>query len=370
MGSPFVYEEPVDAAALVGRAGEVAALRDRALDARNSRIEGPRRFGKTSLLRAVLGAIADDGWIGIEVNFLGCVTAADVGERIERAYAEQLDSPLRRWYDGVIRTLRPTLSAAPGGVGVRAQPQRSAPGLLDRLALPRRIQQRSGRQCLIAFDEFQEVIRVDAALPGVFRSELERHGDSAAYIFSGSHPGLMRKLFSDRRHAFFAQAAPVALGPLAADELGEFISARMAASGGRDPGEALGPLLDSAEGHPQRAMLLAHHLHQTLAPGQSAGIEQWLDALAAARREAAGEIQVLWEESTDLERRALKVIAHPQVALSGREAEERFGLAKGSSTRAAVGRLTGDGHLIADERTRSGWRVVDPFLGAWLRGES
>jgi uncharacterized protein len=369
MASPFIYEEPVEAAALVGRGEELATLRDRALDSRNSRLEGPRRFGKTSLLRAVLGMMADDGWITVEVNFLGCVTTADVADRIERAYSRQLDSPLRRWYDGVVRTLRPTLSAAPGGVGVRAKPHESAPGLLDRLALPRRIQERSGRQCAIAFDEFQEVVRIDEALPGVFRSELESHGAAAAYVFSGSHPGLMRELFSDRRHAFFAQAAPVQLGPLPADELADYITARFREGGGRDPGEALGPLLDCAEGHPQRAMLLAHHLYESLEPGESAGVEDWLDALQAARREALGEIQVLWEACSDLERRVLKVVAQRTVALSGREAEQRFGLVKGSSTLAAARRLAGDGHLVEDSSARADWRIVDPFLASWLRGD-
>src|SRR4051794_1948666 len=175
MASPFVYEEPVAPDALVDRASELATLGDRAGEARNSRLEGPRRFGKTSLLRAALAAAEADGAVPIEVNFLGCVSAADVAERIERAYSRQLESALRRWFDGLVRTLQPTVNAAPGGVGVTARPRVSAPGLLDRLALPRRIHERTGRMCVIAFDEFQEVLRIDAALPGVFRSELETH---------------------------------------------------------------------------------------------------------------------------------------------------------------------------------------------------
>src|SRR3954470_20002175 len=114
MASPFIYEEPVDPAHLVDRSDELKLLSDRALDARNSRLEGPRRFGKTSLLRAVLAEAERDGAVPIEVNFLGCVTAGDVAQRIERAYSAQLDAPLRRWFDGLIRTFRPTLSAAPG----------------------------------------------------------------------------------------------------------------------------------------------------------------------------------------------------------------------------------------------------------------
>jgi hypothetical protein len=370
MASPFVYEEPVGPRDLIDRSAELALLRDRALDARNSRLEGPRRFGKTSLLRATLAAAEhDDGAVPVEVNFLGCVTAADVAERIERAYAAQLDGRLRRWFDGVVRTLQPTLSAAPGGVGVRAAPRPSAPGLLDRLALPRRILERTGRRCLIAFDEFQEVVRIDASLPGVFRSELEAHGQAAGYIFSGSHPGLMRDLFADRRHAFFAQAAPVSLGPLPADALADHLSERFAAAR-RDPGEALGPLLDRAEGHPQRAMLLAHHLYERVPPGGTAGIETFTRAHEAARREAAGEVQQLWEGSTSLERRVLKAVAHRTVSLTSKEAAARFGLGKSGSIQVAVERLVGEGHLVADDSMRTGWRVVDPFLAAWLREEA
>jgi hypothetical protein len=368
MASPFVYEEPVSPSDLVDRSGELQALVERALDARNSRLQGPRRFGKTSVLRAVLAAAEKDGAVTVEVNFLGCVTAADVAQRIERAYAAQLDSPLRRWYDGLIRTLRPTVSAAPAGVGVKAQLQTADPGLLDRLALPRRVMERTGRQCVIAFDEFQEVVRIGSALPGVFRAELETHGQAAGYVFSGSHPGLMRDLFSDRRHAFFAQAAPVTLGPLPADDLADHITARFA-EGRRDPGEGLGPLLDVAEGHPQRAMLLAHHLYEQVEPGATAGIEAWTAAHDAARREADGEIEVLWDSCSSLERRVLKAIAHRTVALAGREAAERFGLPKSGSTQIAVERLVADGHLTADDAARTGWRIVDPFLGAWLRGD-
>lgn len=366
MSSPFVYEEPVEPGALIDRSDELRLLADRVSDGRNSRLEGPRRFGKTSLLRATLAAAENDGAVPIEVNFMGCVSAADVAERIERAYSAQLDSRLRRWFDGLIRTLQPTVSAAPGGVGVKAQPRVAAPGLLDRLSLPRRIHERTGRLCVVAFDEFQEVMRIDSALPGVFRSELEAHGTAGAYIFSGSHPGLMREMFSDRRHAFFAQATPIQLGPLPADELADHVTARFA-DGRRDPGEALGPLLDSAEGHPQRAMLLAHHLYERLAPGQTADFEVWTDALSGARREADGETQVLWESCTDLERRVLKVIAQRTVALGSRDADNRFGLARGGSTNVAVARLFADGHLMADPSTRTGWRLVDPFVAAWLR---
>ncbi|MDP9344771.1 MAG: hypothetical protein M3P44_03435 [Actinomycetota bacterium] len=156
------------------------------------------------------------------------------------------------------------------------------------------------------------------------------------------------------------------LGPLPADALASFVSGRFTEAR-RDPGEALGPLLDACEGHPQRAMLLAHHLYELTGHGARADTDTWWMAFDRARREAHGEIQVLWESATELERRVLKVIAQRSIALGSREAESRFGLARGGSTRSAVDRLFADGHVIEDEATRTGWRVVDPFLAAWLR---
>ena len=116
-------------------------------------------------------------------------------------------------------------------------------------------------------------------------------------------------------------------------------------------------------------MLLAHHLFERVGRDGTADVEIWAHALAAAHRETRGEHQVLWEASTDLERRVLKVIAHRTVALGSREAAERFGLGKGGSSRTAVERLFGDGHLMRDAMTRTGWRIVDPFFAAWLRDE-
>jgi hypothetical protein len=366
MSSPFVYENPLEPPeTLAGRVAELALLRDRIGETRNSRLEGPRRYGKTSLLTAVLAAADKDGFVPIYVNFLGVLTAADVAERIERAYREQLDGQLKRWFAGAVATLRPRVTAAPGGVGVELSPEQRMPELLDRLALPRRLQERHGRQCAIAFDEFQDVVRVGDALTGTIRSELEQHGKVASYMFSGSHPGLMRDLFSDRRHAFFAQAKPVDLPPLRAEDLGEYIGARFE-RGGRDPGEALEPLLATADGHPQRAMLFAHHLYEHTNRSATATSEDWLRTFASATRDANPEVQAAWDSWNNSERRLMAVISQRILPLQGRVARERYGVSKTGGNHSTIERLYRDGHVVVDESTTTGWHVVDPLLELWL----
>ena len=368
MGSPFRYEDPLDATEeLADRVDELELLRERVAETRNSRLTGPRRYGKTSLLNAALARADRDGFVAIYVNFLGVLTAADVAERIERSYREQLDGPLRRWFAGVVSTLSPRAKAAPGGVGIELAPAATMPSLLDRLELPRRLFERHGRRCAIVFDEFQDVVRAGGELPGTIRSELERHGNVASYVFSGSHPGLMRDLFSDRRHAFFAQAMPVDLGPLDGEDLADYIGARFQA-GRRDPGEALEPLLRVADGHPQRAMLLAHHLYESTRPRSRSGPEQWLSAFTAAARDANPEVQAVWDSWSNSERRLGSVIARRTVPLQGKDAREHYGVTKSGNNEATVERLQREGHLVADPRTATGVRVVDPLLELWLAG--
>jgi len=364
--SPFIYEEPVGPDDLIDRAAETATLLERALDSRNSRLEGPRRYGKTSLLRAVLTRCERQGLVPVSVNFLGVLTAEDVAERIERAYARQLEGAFKRWYAGVIRTLKPTLSGAPAGIGASIAPQAQTPTLLDRLALPLRLHERYGKQCVVAYDEFQDVVRI----PGVaatFRSELEQHGPAAAYIFSGSHPGLMRDTFADRRYAFFAQAAAVPLRELPADALEQFISSRFAA-GGRDPGEGLGPLLDLAQGHPQRAMQLAHHLYMQTSKSERADTDSWTAALQATFTEAGEEVHTAWQSFALTQQRVVSVIASATVKLNSAEATRRFGLTKsGSATAKAVANLERDGHILPSDTLPTGWRLTDPLLDLWVR---
>jgi uncharacterized protein len=366
MSSPFVYEEPLKPPAqLADRVGELALLRERAGETRNSRLEGPRRYGKTSLLKAALDAADKDGFVPIYVNFLGVLSTADVTDRIERAYREQLDGPLKQWFAGIVSTLRPRLKATPGGVGVEISPETQTPALLDRLSLPRRLQERHGRQCAIAFDEFQDVVRVSDALAGTMRSELEQHGSAAGYIFSGSHPGLMRDLFSDRRHAFFAQAKPIPLQRLGSEDLADYIGVRFQ-EGGRDAGEALELLLSTADGHPQRAMLLAHHLYENTERRTAASTEEWVKAYAAATLDATPEVQAAWDSWNNSERRIMSVIATRTTPLQGRVAQDEFGVSKTGGNRLTISGLEREGQLVSDDTTRTGWRVVDPLLERWL----
>ncbi len=118
MPNPFIYSEPVSPENLLDRDDEAVRLLERAVGSHNSRLVAPRRYGKTSLLRRVLRDVENDGFTPVYVSFFGVLSAADIAQRIERAYAEQLTGRLAAWFAAVRRSLRPTLGVQAGVPGV------------------------------------------------------------------------------------------------------------------------------------------------------------------------------------------------------------------------------------------------------------
>lgn len=365
MANPFRYSNPVDPQDLIDRERELADLLELAEGAHNSRLVAPRRYGKSSLLHAVLERAESFGMVPVYVNFFGVVTAGDIADRIEIAYAEQLRGSLARWFDGVRATGRLGGGPIPASAELSVDARLQQP-LLERLALPRRLFEKHGRRCLIAFDEFQDALTADDRIDAVIRSEIERHGDAASYVFAGSHVGMMRELFTDKRRAFYAQARQIDLPPLDQGDVAAFVSTRFEASG-KSVGEALAPLLELAAGHPQRSMLLAHFLWEgTPARGQATG-QIWTAALARVLEvEAAEELRSAWTALTGSERRALLAIAAGSPPYA-RSTQRQVGGSRGGAMEHAIHALMDSGELVGDPSSPTGYRVVDPLLAHWIR---
>ena len=144
------------------------------------------------------------------------VSLAGVSDRVEAAYRQQLQGPIQRTAASVIRTLRPRASAGAAGVRAEIAPQidEDARRMLGRmLDLPVDIFRKNGTRTLVAFDEFQDVLRIGGEVEGLIRSHIQHQSNEAAYVFAGSHPGFMLALFTDRERPLFGQARPIALTP-------------------------------------------------------------------------------------------------------------------------------------------------------------
>lgn len=355
--SPFPFQGPLRAEEVAGRRVERIDLAQRIGDRRLTALLGPRRYGKTSLLRAVAADLAGTDTETVWVDLYEVASMADVAAAVDRGLAE-----VRGRLRGVLDDVAASASLRLGVLGVelsRGARDRPDPvlALRDRLHV---LVRAAGRQpLLLVLDEFAGIAGVERAA-GILRTELQHHYRDLGIVFAGSQPSTMTMLFSDSAQPFFAQADLVELGPMSDDDVADAVRDGFSATGG-DPGAGLAPLIAAADGHPQRAMQLADALWRNTPEGGTAGPEEWDAALAEVRAAVAIGSERLFALLPTGHQKVLRVVASGGSVYG--TAGDALSLSAGTA-RAGVEALIGNGYLARrDDRLR----IVDPLFADWIR---
>jgi uncharacterized protein len=362
--NPFVYSHPVSADEIIDRDGETATLLRNVVGGHYMRLFAPRKYGKTSLLmRALSEGERNEGLIPILVDLYRISSIADVAIRFERAYSKQLKGALRARIEDFLQKTGIGLSL--GAYGISAKLQLGAtvdplPALHALLDLPLRLESSGGYRAFIAIDEFQDVHKVPD-LDGLIRSHIQFHGDVASYVFAGSEPGMMRELFEHKERPLYGSAVPMRLGRLDGRDIAQYVGTRFRATS-RDAGEALNPLLDTAQGHPQRAMLLAHRLWEETPRDGTADLDAWRRAHAAALAELEPEFDAQWRGFDSSEQKTMRAVIAGAGSPYRQHVLRRLDLTK-DMVRKALPRLSATAEIESSDGKH---RVVDPLFAQWI----
>ena len=379
MTRPFPFETPIAPEALIDRRSELARLHQAAVERVHVRLAGPRRFGKTSLLLAHAAGLSGTGWRTVHVDMYGVTSLAEVCVRIATSYSRLKDNRIRAHLDALGSRLG--LSLTPAGPGITLGPRQRVPSheatqtaAAELLDLPLTLFEKDEIPTLVVFDEFQDLLSAGPSLDGLLRSHVQYHGDAAVYVYAGSHPSLMRRLFSDRERPLYGQAEPLELGPLPTDEVTVELAERFAELD-EDPGGALTPLISTAAGHPQRTMLLAHLLHRELAARalgtstlpEGAGVEGIALADAVVRRALAvthEAHQAVWDGMSSGKKAVLAALADGD-SPTGSTTARRLETSR-ATLQSALRDLAKEGQHVTRDGERGPWRYVDPLLALWV----
>lgn len=353
--SPFPYQGPLEPDQVGGRDGLVDDLVERVTARRVTALLGPRRYGKTSVLRRVSADLGEVSTVWVDLYEV--TSMADVAVRFDNALSSSR-GPLA----AAARSLAATVSLNLGLVSVqltgpardRPDPSLTFQALLDVL-----VGAAARQPTLLVVDEFSSIGRVSGAA-GALRTALQHHYTQLGIIFAGSHPSMMRTLFTARPEPFYGQADLVEIGPLPPAAVDEIVAGGFGATG-RDAGGA--PQLISAftGGHPQRAMQLADACWRHTPLGATAGAEAWSAALEEVRRATGEGMERLYSGFEGGERDVLRAVARSG-SIYGAEAG-LLALSTGTATHARRALLDG-GDLV---NTGTGLALVDPLLADWLR---
>jgi hypothetical protein len=362
--NPFVYSHPVAPDEIIDRDDETRELLTAAVGGHYVRLYGPRKYGKTSLLRRVLiDGEREEGLIPILVDLYGVLSIADVAIRFERGYAKQLKGKVRARVEEFLQSTGLGLSLGALGISARLQLEPRAdplPALHALLDLPLRLEESGGFRALIVLDEFQDITKV-REMDALIRSHIQFQGEVASFVFAGSEPGLMRELFEDGDRPLYGQAVPMRLGRLADADIADYIISRFRETG-RSVGEALNPLLVAARGHPQRAMLLAHRLWAAVEAGGTGTLAAWTAAHAAALAELQPEFDAHWRRLSTNAQKALRAVVTGQGSPFQRRVLEQLDLRK-STARAALQTLVANATV---EQAAETYVLVDPLFAEWI----
>ncbi|HEU5149996.1 MAG TPA: ATP-binding protein [Iamia sp.] len=355
--SPFPFQGPLRPDEVAGRDELRRDLAERITDRRLTALLGPRRYGKTSLLRRVTADLAEVGSDTVWVDLYEVSSMADVASALDRGLAD-VRGRLRATLDDLAATasIRLGLLGVELGRGPRDRPD---PVLRLRGLLQVLVRAAARQPLVLVLDEFSGIAGVPRAA-GVLRTELQHHFRDLGIVFAGSQPSTMATLFTDQAQPFFAQADLVELGPMDDRDVVDVVTDGFRRTG-RAAGSTVAPLVAAAEGHPQRAMQLADAVWRNTPEGAEAGVAEWERALAEVRAAVDSGSERLFELLPTGHQKVLRVVAGGGSVYG--TAAAALSLATGTA-RGAVAALTGNGYL-ADRG--GGPVVVDPLLADWVR---
>lgn len=373
--NPFRYGALALDESFTDREREIDELKADALNGQDVVLFAPRRYGKSSLTWRVAQELVSDGVLVAQVNLMTTPTLTQLAEKLARAIHDDVASPLfrakerLRIFQGL--RVRPTVTVDPEDgslsfsfdAGLRAEDIRATFERL--LELPGQLAGERKRQVVLIFDEFQEVVEIDANLPRLMRSVFQEQPE-VAHLYLGSRRHMMERIFNDENEPFWRSAKQIELGPIPREPFAAYISRQFARGEREVSADTIAAVLDVTHGHPYATQELCYFLWQDTPSGTRASREQVSGAIAAVLNSEHAHFSLVWENASAHQRLLLRALAaEPGRPLSG-DYRRRHALPGASSVQRALGRLE-RGELVT-RRAGEAW-IAEPFLAQWLLQE-
>lgn len=370
--NPFRYGALALDEAFTDREREIAELKADALNGQDVVLFAPRRYGKSSLLWRVSQELVAERALVAHVNLMTTPTITQFAEKLAQSIHEDIASPLfrakerLRVFQGL--RVRPTVTVDPedGSLnfsfdsGPRVEDIRAT---LERLLeLPGQLAGERKRQVVLIFDEFQEVVEIEASLPRLMRSVFQQQPE-VAHLYLGSKRHMMQRIFNDENEPFWRSTKQVELDVIAAEPFAEYIAAQFARTGKKIASAAVDAILDTTRGHPYATQELCYFLWQDTRARSTATQALVQEAIAQVLNSEHAHFSLVWEGASAHQRLLLRALADEQGRPLAADYRRRHALPGASSVQRALGALE-RGELVG-RRGSEAW-INEPFLAPWL----
>jgi hypothetical protein len=371
--NPFRYGALALDDAFTDREHEIAELNADIRNGQDVVVLAPRRYGKSSLIWRVAQDLVRRRVLVASVDLMTTPTLGKLAEKLARAIHEDVASRREKALDRlrVFAGLRisPTVNVDPDsarlsfGFEASHRPDDLLATLERLLELPGELGAERGRRVALIFDEFQEIVDIDPALPRLMRAVFQEQPE-VAHVYLGSRRHMMRRLFSDENEPFWRSAKPIELGVIAPEAFRAYITERFEATGRRVDEQVVDAVLATTGGHPYATQELCYFAWQLTPAGATAESATFDEGLRGVLRSENAHFTTVWDHASAQQRLLLQALAaEPGRALTN-DYRRRHELPSTSTVQSAVTALERD-ELVANDR--GAVRIVEPFLAEWIR---
>lgn len=393
MENPFEFGRELGSDELVNRLDELEMVHQTIQASGKLFVIGPRRFGKTSLLKSATEKAVKNGAIILRYNAEAFAEIDGLVKKIIEDSAKFLQGKIEKTGEQIKRyfkSLRPEISFSvtqsewKSSIGVASSTSTGNIGILvDALnGLEELASEQKEKRVALIIDEFQEILSQTGIVgEKQIRSAIQTHKNTA-YIFAGSKTRMLTEMTTDPSRPFYRLGTLVFVGTLPRTEFSRFLLDKFTFGDFFSPKSNVEEqlnltlkILDVAEDVPYNVQMLAHSLWNRLSqikvgsPETAFLSEKLIDeTLEKIVRQNDPFYTQVWNSLTAIQKKALSAV----VRENGQNLQSikvmEITKVSPSSIRRALESLTAQDILRQEESLGIiRFRFEDPFFAHWIQ---
>jgi len=375
MKNPFVYGEEVIGESFIDRENEIKMFIKDVESNERIFLLSPRRYGKTSLIVNLFNVLLKKKWLTARIDLYKVTSLESFANFYTTSIINSVESKPEKW----IRILRqflpslsPTLTFTPEGAELSLNlrpPGRNIELVLDELYnLPEKIATKNKKRVAIAFDEFQEVRKLDGEkVEKSLRANIQRH-HNVTYIFAGSKKRMLYDMVTKPSSAFYKMGKIVHLNKIPEEEFKKFIITKFLEIEVSFTEDAFQKIFQVTENIPYNIQFLCHQIWDkyVLEKGKKKlTITEIDDAVTDIIYSQSPMYTVIWDKLTLHQRRLLKSIANSGGRnIFSQDFIKHYDLGSAASIQTSVNLLVSHEFLDKENNT---YIFTDVFFREWIK---
>lgn len=376
INNPFIIKGAIPAKYFCDRVKETEILTNHIHNGRNVVLTAPRRIGKTGLIAHCFQTPKwEEEYYVFFIDILETSSLRDLTFALGRQIFETLKPKSKQMVDLFVQTVRSIsgefgydiLTGMPKftlSLGAIRNPEYTLAEIFEYI-------NQADKRCLIAIDEFQQIVHYpEKNIEAILRTHIQ-HCTNADFIFAGSERHILEEMFNLPSRPFYASTANMNLDAISQDIYTEFVLAHFQEFNKHIDTTSVEYVYRMFDGNTycmQKVMNVAFAMTEENELCTQAIVEQAInDILSENERNYKNRLSLLTPKPKEL----LIAIAKEGKAsrVTSGDFVRRYHLTSSSSVQSALKQLLADDWITytANEQGQKQYLLSDPFLSRWVQ---